>query len=76
MSTYSVDVSRKVWNNIGGESTEVKPDGDALGLVEVISREDTGKIVAQHCFAPAEARLVAQAMIDTANELEASKEST
>lgn len=62
---YETEITRTVWDNKHGEKVIVKPDGDSLGLVEIISN---GNFI---LLQPAVARLVAAALMATAEEVEA-----
>lgn len=64
---FEIETLRRVVDNTGKlDSIEVKPDSDALGLVEIVCLE-TG---ARYLMKPEQARLVAQAMTLCADELE------
>ena len=67
---YSVETMREVWNDKHGDCVEVGPDRDALGMVEVRYRLDDGVIGARVAFAADGARLVAQATLTCADELD------
>lgn len=62
-SKFETTITRTIWNNVCGSNVVVKPDGDALGLVEVSG--SSGSIV----MYPDEARLVADAIRSCANDV-------
>jgi len=68
MSTYSIEVVRKIYNNNRGEYVAVCPDCDGNNLVEITSDSNT---IVLH---PEEAVLVAAAIQACAEELMAKAE--
>lgn len=64
--TYTIEVTRKVFDDDLGASIEVRPDQDGLGLVNIIGGEDFGGDI---CLCPEMAILLADAIKATANEL-------
>ncbi len=71
---YNVEVTREIWDDEHGNCVEVGPDRDGLGMVEIRYRCDDGKIGARLAFPTDLARLVLQAMLVCADELDATKE--
>ena len=66
MADCEIEVSRSIWNNKHGHKIVVKPDGDGLGLIDII-QEETKNIIT---LSTEEARLVAAAVLATADELD------
>lgn len=66
MADCETEVSRSIWNNKFGHRIVVKPDGDGLGLIEIV-QEETKAIIT---LSTEEARLVAAAVLATADELD------
>jgi hypothetical protein len=64
MFDYETEITRTIWNNKHGTKIIVKPDADG-GLIEI---EGDGKII---IFTVEAARLVAAALLATADEVEA-----
>lgn len=60
--SYSVEIVRKIWNDKTGESVLVKPDGDALGLLEIESRANDGSSLSRLTMTYEQASLVANAL--------------
>ncbi|UOK71737.1 hypothetical protein [Ancylobacter polymorphus] len=68
MNDFEIVTTRRVVDNDGNcDDIEVRPDVDALGLVEIFCRE-TG---ASYVMLPAQARLIGQALELCAGEVEA-----
>lgn len=65
MGRFETDVTRRVWDNDNGTKIVIKPDCDALGLVEVDGGNDYGRLVMD----PQMALQVAEALRITAIEL-------
>lgn len=67
MADYEIEISRTIWDNRRGvKSIVVKPDGDSLGLVEIVFKDGTSKVIT-----PDEANLLSIALLATATEIEA-----
>lgn len=60
---YTMETMREVWNDQSGERVEIGPDRDALGLVELRTRDGDGNLKQRLTFAQEEARMVALAML-------------
>lgn len=68
VSDFEIVTTRRVVDNDGNcDDIEVRPDVDALGLVEIFCRA-TG---AGYAMLPAQARLIGQALVLCADEVEA-----
>lgn len=67
MSGFTLEVHRKVYDDVRGTSVTVKPDSDALDLVEIDGGDDYGRIVLD----PYMALLVAEAIKAVAMEVKA-----
>ncbi len=67
---YSMETMREIWDDKYGDCVEVGPDRDALGMVEIRYKTDDGAIGSRLSFPPERARLVAQAMLVCADELD------
>lgn len=64
---FEIETIRRVVDNDGKyDEIEVRPDCDALGLVEIVCKETSARYV----MLPAQARLVAQAMMLCSDEVE------
>lgn len=67
-SDFEIETVRRIVDNDGNfDDIEVKPDSDALGLVEIFCKETSDRYV----MFPPQARLVAQALMLCADEVEA-----
>lgn len=66
MGDYEMEISRTIWDNKHGTTVVVKPDGDGLGLVDIVQSETRNRIT----ISPEEARLVADALCACADEIE------
>jgi hypothetical protein len=54
--------------------TEIEPQRDGTGFVEVRHKDDNGEtVINRSYFSTTEARLVAQAMLDCADEIDAKR---
>ena len=62
-TTYELEIHRRVYDNRDGSLVMIKPDGDGLGLIEVVQGDQ--RIV----LAREQAYLVAEAITSTADEL-------
>lgn len=70
---FTLETLREVWDEeSGGDCVEIGPDRDALGLVELRCKHDD-KIIERMSFMPAEALLIAQAIIACAGEITGKK---
>lgn len=66
MKGYTLEVHRKVYDDASGWCITVKPDADALDLIEMDGGDEYGRIV----FPPQMALMLADALIQTAAEIE------
>ena len=66
---YELEVHRKVYDNQHGSNIIVRPDRDALGLVEIILEENG--VLTKHAIImdPEQALIVAKALSDCAQEI-------
>lgn len=71
---YSMETMREIWDDKNDDCVEVGPDRDALGMVEIRFKTDNGAIGERIGFSPDRARLVAQAMLACADELDTADE--
>lgn len=75
MSTppYTLQTVRQIWNDRDGDRVDVAPDADGTDCVELLYRNEKGEVNNSRrlTMPPAQARLVAQAMVALADELEA-----
>ena len=70
---FTLETVREVWDEeSGGDCVEIGPDRDALGLVELRCKHDD-KIIERMSFMPAQALLIAQAIIACAGEITGKK---
>ena len=69
-SKYSTEVVREIWNDDTGERVCVGPDRDGLDLLEIRQMTDDGKVGQRIIFTPDQARIVAAAMLECADELD------
>ena len=67
---YRVETLREVWSEFY-ECVEIGPDRDGLGQVEIRFKTDDGKIGSRMYYDPAQARLVARAMLACADDIDA-----
>lgn len=67
MADCEMEISRTIWSHKYNTKIVVKPDGDGLGLVEIVKSDSSS------CFiiSTEEARLLAAALLATATEVEA-----
>lgn len=72
MSNYSMDIIRAIYNDKTGECFEVRPDRDALGLVEITYKCDN--VVKALDFTTEQGRLIAKAILACCDELDPIKE--
>ena len=61
MSEFTLEAHYKIYNDADGSYIEVKPDADALGLIE-IRQFDEGKEVARLTLPAKQAELLRQAI--------------
>jgi hypothetical protein len=65
MGRYHIEIIRELIDELTGETIlTIRPDYDNLGLVTIKEQDNTID------FAPEQARLVAKAMIDCADEMD------
>lgn len=64
----SRDTVRRIWDDENGTRIDVRPDGDALGLLEVVYVDESGKSAEKVTMTKAQARLVAAALLEAADE--------
>ena len=69
--SFSLETTRVVWCDKHGECTEVGPDRDGVGLLELRQKSSDGKIIGSVTLQTEMARLVARAMLTCADELDA-----
>ena len=69
-SKYSTEIVREIWNDDTGERVCVGPDRDGLDLLEIRQMTDDGKVGQSITLTPDQARLVAAAMYECADELD------
>ena len=67
---YSMETMREIWDDKHGDCVEVGPDRDALGMVEIRYKTDDGAIGSRVSFQAERARLVAQAVLQCADEMD------
>ncbi len=60
--TYSLETKKEIWNDKYGTHFEIGPDRDALGLIEIRSYEEDGKLVSTMTLQKEEATLLAIAI--------------
>lgn len=73
MSGFTAERFTRVWSDDAGDYIEVRPDADALGMVSLGYSNGTDKAQQRLCMVPAQARLIAKAVLELADELEKQK---
>lgn len=68
--SYSIEIVLEVWDDEIGNCVQIGPDQAGLGLVEIRGLDRDSQIVARLALATPVARLVAQALLACADELE------
>jgi hypothetical protein len=68
---YSMETMREIWDDKHGDCVEVGPDRDGLDMVEIRCKTDDGAMGPRMSLPAEKARLVAQAMIACADDLDA-----
>ena len=64
MSEYRREVVIEIWNDTIGDFIVVRPDREGLDMVEVVYRDNEGRITGRLLFTAEQAVLVSQALLD------------
>lgn len=65
-----MEIVRQIWDDKHGDRIEVGPDRDGLDMTEVRFVNAEGKIFKRMAFTQQQARMVAAAMVECADEID------